>query len=84
MVIFGVLLFYVITIIGIFVLRRTRPEIPRSHKAFGYPVLPALYVLVALSLAVLLLIYEPEYAVPGLGIILIGIPLYFAARKEMK
>ncbi|WP_341841064.1 APC family permease [Chitinophaga caseinilytica] len=84
MVIFGVLLFYVITIIGIFVLRRTRPEIPRSHKAFGYPVLPALYVLVALSLAVLLLIYEPEYAVPGLGIILLGIPLYYAARKEMK
>ncbi|MGE7776826.1 APC family permease [Chitinophaga sp. NPDC101104] len=84
MVIFGVLLFYVITIIGIFVLRKTRPEIPRSHKAFGYPVLPALYVLVALSLAVLLLIYEPEYAVPGLGIILLGIPLYYAARKEMK
>lgn len=84
MVIFGVLLFYVITIIGIFVLRRTRPESPRSHKAFGYPVLPALYVLVALSLAVLLLIYEPEYAVPGLGIILLGIPLYYAARKEMK
>ncbi len=84
MVIFGVLLFYVITIIGIFVLRRTRPDVPRSYKAFGYPVLPAIYVLVALSLAVLLLIYEPEYAVPGLGIILLGIPLYYAARKEVK
>lgn len=84
MVIFGVLLFYVITIIGIFVLRRTRPDVPRSHKAFGYPVLPALYVVIALSLAVLLLIYEPEYAVPGLGIILLGIPLYYAAKKEIK
>ncbi len=83
MVIFGVLVFYVITILGIFVLRKTRPDLPRSYKAFGYPVLPAIYVLVALSLAVLLLIYEPWYAIPGLGIILLGIPLYFLAKKEL-
>ncbi|MGN6511082.1 MAG: APC family permease [Chitinophaga sp.] len=84
MVIFGVLVFYVITILGIFVLRKTRPDLPRSYKAFGYPVLPAIYIVVALSLAVLLLIYEPWYAIPGLGIILLGIPLYFLAKKELK
>ncbi|RPE09567.1 amino acid permease [Chitinophaga lutea] len=82
MVIFGVLVFYVITILGIFVLRRTRPEIPRSYKAFGYPVLPALYILVASALAILLLRYEPEYALPGLGIILLGIPLYYIALRK--
>ncbi len=84
MVIFGVLVFYVITILGIFILRKTRPDVPRSYKAFGYPVLPAIYIVVALSLAVLLLIYEPKYAIPGLGIILLGIPLYFLAKKELK
>lgn len=84
MVIFGVLVFYVITILGIFILRKTRPDVPRSYKAFGYPVLPAIYILVALSLAILLLIYEPKYAIPGLGIILLGIPLYFFAKKELK
>lgn len=84
MVIFGVLVFYVITILGIFILRKTRPDIPRSYKAFGYPVLPAIYILVALSLAILLLIYEPRYALPGLGIILLGIPLYFLAKKELQ
>lgn len=84
MVIFGVLVFYVITILGIFILRKTRPDVPRSYKAFGYPVLPAIYMLVALSLAILLLIYEPRYAIPGLGIILLGIPLYFFAKKELK
>ncbi|MBO9150972.1 APC family permease [Chitinophaga sp. GCM10012297] len=84
MVIFGVLVFYVITILGIFILRKTRPDVPRSYKAFGYPVLPAIYIVVALSLAVLLLIYEPRYAIPGLGIILLGIPLYFLAKKELK
>lgn len=84
MVIFGVLVFYVITILGIFILRKTRPDVPRSYKAFGYPVLPALYILIALSLAILLLIYEPNYAIPGLGIILLGIPLYFIAQRSKK
>lgn len=82
MVIFGVLIFYILTIAGIFVLRRTRPEIPRSYKAFGYPVLPALYILVALALALLLLKEEANYTVPGLGIILLGIPLYYVAKRR--
>ncbi|MGX5819484.1 APC family permease [Chitinophaga lutea] len=82
MVIFGVLVFYVITILGIFVLRKKRPDVPRSYKAFGYPVLPAIYILVASGLALLLLRYEWQYAIPGLGIILLGIPLYYLAHRR--
>ncbi|PUZ30617.1 amino acid permease [Chitinophaga costaii] len=82
MVIFGVLIFYILTIAGIFVLRRTRPELPRPYKAFGYPVLPALYIVVAAVLALLLLRFESNYTVPGLGIILLGIPLYYLAKRK--
>lgn len=82
MVIFGVLIFYVLTIAGIFILRRKRPEVPRPYKAFGYPVLPFIYILVAVALALLLLIFEPNHTVPGLGIILLGIPLYYLAKRK--
>ncbi|WP_143307809.1 APC family permease [Chitinophaga vietnamensis] len=84
LVIFGVLIFYVLTIMGIFVLRRKRPDIERPYKAFGYPVIPLIYVLVALSLAVLLLKFEANYTLPGLGIILLGIPLYYIALGRQK
>ena len=76
LVMFGVLIFYVLTILGIFVLRNKRPEIARPYKAFGYPVLPILYILVASGLAVLLLIFEMNFTLPGLAIILLGIPVY--------
>ncbi|CAL1520188.1 amino acid permease [Chitinophaga sp. MM2321] len=84
LVIFGVLIFYVLTILGIFILRRKRPDLERPYKAFGYPILPMVYIIVALSLAALLLVFETNYTLPGLGIILLGIPLYFIAmsRKE--
>jgi basic amino acid/polyamine antiporter, APA family len=81
MVIFGVLVFYVITILGIFILRRKQPDLPRPYKAFGYPVLPMLYIIVATVLAILLLMFESGYALSGLGIIVIGIPLYFIAMR---
>lgn len=82
-VIFGVLIFYALTILGIFILRRTRPDAPRPYKAFAYPVLPALYIAVATALAILLLIVETNFTVPGLAIILAGIPVYyFIARKK--
>lgn len=84
MVIFGVLVFYVLTILGIYILRRKRPDIPRSYKAFGYPVLPMVYIAAATALALLLLIFESNYTVPGLGIILLGIPLYFIARRSVR
>ncbi len=77
-VIFAVLLFYVLTVAGIFILRRRRPDAERPYRAFGYPVLPALYIAAALAVAVDLLIFKPAYTWPGLGIVLIGIPVYYA------
>lgn len=77
LVIFGVLIFYILTILGIYRLRATRPDLPRPYKAPGYPYLPAVYVVIALALAVLLLVFETNYTLPGLGIILAGIPIYY-------
>jgi basic amino acid/polyamine antiporter, APA family len=82
MVIFGVLIFYVLTICGIFVLRVKKPGLDRPYKAFGYPVLPLLYVFVASALALLLLFYESRYTIPGLIIILLGIPVYYLAKAK--
>ena len=75
-VVFAVLVFYILTISGIFVLRRTRPRTERPIKAYGYPVLPALYILAAIGVCVALLIYKPTYTWPGVGIVLLGIPVY--------
>jgi APA family basic amino acid/polyamine antiporter len=81
-VIFAVLLFYILTIAGLFVLRRTRPEMERPYKAFGYPVLPAIYMLAAGLIEILLLLYKPNYTWPGLIIVLLGLPVYFIWRKK--
>lgn len=77
LVIFGVLIFYILTILGIYRLRRLQPDLSRPYKAPGYPYLPAVYVVIALALAVLLLFFETSYTLPGLGIILAGIPIYY-------
>ena len=81
-VIFAVLLFYILTIAGLFVLRRIRPEMERPYKAFGYPVLPAIYILAAGLIEILLLLYKPNYTWPGLIIVLLGLPVYFIWRKK--
>jgi APA family basic amino acid/polyamine antiporter len=81
-VIFAVLLFYMLTIAGLFVLRRTRPEMERPYRAFGYPVVPAAYIVVAGLIEVLLLAYKPNYTFPGLGIVLLGVPVFFIWRKK--
>jgi APA family basic amino acid/polyamine antiporter len=81
-VIFAVLLFYILTIAGIFVLRRTRPDMDRPYRAFGYPVLPAAYIVVAGVIEILLLMYKPSYTFPGLGIVLLGVPVYFLWRRK--
>ncbi len=81
-VIFAVLLFYALTVSGIFVLRMKRPEVERPYKAFGYPVLPALYVLLASALCIDLLVLKPLYTWPGLGIVALGIPVYYFAAKR--
>lgn len=79
MVSFVVVIFYVLTIAGIFILRKKRPEAERPYKAFGYPVLPILYIIMGISFCALLIIYKPQYTWPGLIITLIGIPLYYLA-----
>jgi APA family basic amino acid/polyamine antiporter len=83
-VIFAVLIFFTLTILAIFVLRVKRPDIPRPYKAFGYPVIPAIYILTTISIMVILLIYKPNYTFPGLGIVLLGIPVFYLWRKYNK
>src|SRR5438105_3738346 len=76
-IIFAVLVFYILTIVGLFVLRRTRPNAERPYRAIGYPVLPAIYIVMALFIDVVLLRYKPQYTWPGLIIVLLGIPVYY-------
>ena len=84
MVSFIVVIFYVLTIGGIFILRKKRPEAERPYKAFGYPVLPAVYMVMGITFCVLLIIYKPGFTWPGLIITLIGIPLYYLAVSNFK
>jgi len=81
-IIFAVLVFYVLTILGLFVLRRTHAEAERPYKAIGYPILPAIYIVMALFIDVVLLRYKPQYTWPGLFIVLLGIPVYFIWRPR--
>lgn len=83
-VIFAVLIFFILTIAGIFVLRRKRPDAERPYKAFGYPILPGLYILTAAAIAVNLLMFKPAYTWPGVIIVLLGIPVYFIWKKTAK
>jgi APA family basic amino acid/polyamine antiporter len=80
-VIFAVLIFFTLTILSIFILRVKRPDIPRPYKAFGYPVVPAIYILIVVAIMIILLIYKPNYTFPGLGIVILGIPVFFLWRK---
>jgi APA family basic amino acid/polyamine antiporter len=81
-VIFAVLVFYVLTIVGLFVLRRTHPNAERPYRAVGYPVLPAIYIVMALFIDVVLLRYKPEFTWPGLIVVLLGIPVYYAWSRS--
>jgi APA family basic amino acid/polyamine antiporter len=75
-IIFAELVFYILTIAGLFVLRIKRPDAPRPYKAIGYPLLPALYIVMAAWICIVLLRYKPQYTWPGLVIVLLGIPVY--------
>ncbi|MGE5233161.1 MAG: APC family permease [Acidobacteriota bacterium] len=81
-VIFAVLIFYVLTIAGVFVLRRKRPAAERPYRAFGYPLVPALYALAASAIAIVLLLYQTRTTLPGLGLVLTGIPVYLLWRRS--
>jgi APA family basic amino acid/polyamine antiporter len=76
-VVFSVLIFYVLTIFGLFVLRRKRPDAERPYRAFGYPVVPALYLVAALAIMLVLILYKTQATWPGLVIVLLGVPVYF-------
>jgi basic amino acid/polyamine antiporter, APA family len=80
-VIFAALLFYVLTVTGLFILRKKRPEMERPYKAFGYPVLPAVYVLLAALVMVDLLVVKPRFTWPGLMIVVTGVPVFFLWKK---
>lgn len=83
-VMFSVILFYVITIIGIFVLRRTRPDAPRPYRAFGYPVIPLLYIILASAFCFILLTdpINSKFALRGLGLVAVGVPVYYLFGKS--
>ncbi|HEY6339797.1 MAG TPA: amino acid permease [Candidatus Sulfotelmatobacter sp.] len=83
-IIFAVLVFYVLTIVGLFVLRRTRPNAERPYRAIGYPVLPAIYIVMALFIDVVLLRYKPQFTWPGLIVVLLGVPVYYAWSKSSR
>jgi APA family basic amino acid/polyamine antiporter len=83
-VISAALIFYILTIAAVFVLRKRRPHEERPYRAFGYPFVPALYIAGASVILILLLAYRASTTVPGLVIVLIGVPVYFFLRRRVE
>ena len=81
-VIFAQLMFYVLTVSAVFVLRRRSPDAPRPYRAWGYPIVPALYVVAASALMIDLLIVKPTFTWPGLLIALSGVPVYYWTTRR--
>ena len=81
-VVSAALLFYVLTLLGLFRLRKTRPDAPRPYRAVGYPVVPAVYIGVAIVLLVMLSIYRGATTVPGFVIVALGAPVYLLRRRS--
>ena len=81
-VVFAVLIFYVLTIFGLFLLRKNRPDAERPYKAFGYPFIPLIYILLALTVMAILLIFKPIYTWPGVIIVILGIPVFFLWNRK--
>jgi APA family basic amino acid/polyamine antiporter len=81
-VMFAVMFFAIITIVGLFVLRKNKPDIDRPYKAWGYPVVPALYIGLAVLFCINLLIEKPMYSFPGLIIVAMGIPVYYFWKSK--
>ncbi len=82
-VIFAVLLFFILTIGAVFLLRIKKPEAERPYKSFGYPVIPAIYLLVTSLICIILLLYKPNYTFPGLVIVILGIPVYYLWKRRI-
>jgi APA family basic amino acid/polyamine antiporter len=83
-IIFAVLVFYILTIVGLFVLRRTHPDALRPYRAVGYPLLPIIYIVMALFIDIVLLRYKPQFTWPGLIVVLLGIPVYYAWSRNSR
>lgn len=83
MISFVIVLFYMITVFGVIYLRIKKPELERGYKTFLYPFTPILYLLIGTGFCILLFIYKPQYTWPGLGLILIGLPVYFFINKKI-
>ncbi|AYD47739.1 APC family permease [Arachidicoccus soli] len=81
-VIFVVLIFYILTINGVSRLRKNKPDLHRPYKAFGYPILPVIYIVIASAICLALLFYKPKYTWPGLIIVLLGVPVYYFAERN--
>lgn len=84
MISFVVVCFYMLTIAGIFILRKKQPDLDRPYKAFGYPVLPILYILTGLCFCALLIVYKPRFTWPGLILTMLGVPVYYLANSHKK
>ena len=78
------MIFYILTISGLFILQKKRPDAERPYKAFGYPILPAIYIIFAIAFCIDLLLCKPNYTWPGIIIVLLGIPVYFVMKKYIK
>jgi len=83
-VVFAVLLFYILTVAGLFILRKRQPELERPYKVTGYPILPAIYILLAAAICISLLIWKPLYSFRGLMLVLSGIPIYYLIKRKTK
>lgn len=82
MISFVIVLFYMITVFGVIYLRIKKPGLERGYKTFLYPFTPILYLVIGTGFCILLFIYKPQYTWPGLGLILIGLPVYFFINKK--
>jgi APA family basic amino acid/polyamine antiporter len=83
-VISAALIFYILTIAAVFVLRKRRPDAERPYRAFGYPFVPAVYIVGATVILMLLFAYRTSTTVPGLVIVVMGLPVYFFLRRRVR
>jgi APA family basic amino acid/polyamine antiporter len=83
-VISAALLFYVLTIVGMIRLRFTQPSVERPYRTFGYPFVPAIYIIGATTILIVLLVYKPATTWPGFAIVLLGLPVYYLARMRKR
>jgi len=81
-VVIAVLIFYILTVAGVFILRKKQPDAERPYKVWGYPIVPALYMLMATFICINLVVFKPEYTLPGIGIVVLGIPVYYFINRR--